>query len=170
MPLKTLQQAMSIKKNPTQSFGQDILMRSIKMVDIGYLTVIYVFFAIICAKLTDMLYGEFDEKKEEQKTTVILFLELLISLWLYGVLIYCIRNIVPLIPFPLNGFQGFDHFRVKEVYNPTIFTFVFLLYCSILLHKIKHFYERLPSTNKKKEHSEAETEAEGAAAAAAAGH
>ena len=167
MPLKTLEQAMSMRKNPTQSLGQDILMRSIKMLDIGYLTIIYVFIAIICAKITDMLYGEFDEKKEEQKSLVVLFIELIVSLWFYGVLIYVIRNIVPLIPFPLNGFQGFDHFKVKEVYNPTIFTFVFLLYCNILMHKIKYFYERLPG-REKKEHSQDETGY--AAVAGAAGH
>ena len=165
MPLKTLEQAMSMQKKPTQSLGQDILMRSIKMLDIGYLTVIYVFFAIICAKITDMLYGEFDEKKEEQKSLVVLFIELIISLWLYGVLIYVIRNIVPLIPFPLNGFQGFDHLRVKEVYNASIFTFVFLLYCNILMYKIKYFYERLPGSEKK-EHSEGGTLHSAAAGAA----
>ena len=167
MPLKTLEQAMSMKKVPTQSLGQDILMRSIKIFDIGYLTVIYVFLAILCAKITDILYGEFDEKKEEQKSLVVLFIEMIVSLWLYGVLIYVVRNIVPLIPFPLNGFQGFDHLKVKEVYNPIIFTFVFLMYCNIFMHKIKYFYNRLPG-REKKEHSQDETGE--TAATSAAGH
>jgi len=135
--------AERLHSTPNQSLGHDVLMRSIKIVDIGYLTVIYVAFAIVCAKLTDRIFGKFDPSKESHKTMVHLSLELVIALWMYGVLIYLIRNIVPLFPFPLNGVGGFDHLKVKEVTNPTIFVFVFLAYSDHLRNKIKYYYERL---------------------------
>ena len=134
----------STKHLQKQTFSEDVLMRSIKILDIGYLTVIYVILAIICAKLVDVVFGKFDEKTEKEKSLVRLSLEMVVSLWCYGVLIYTIRNIVPLIPFPLNGYRGFDHLRVKEVTNPTVFTFVFLIYSNLLRNKILDYYKRLP--------------------------
>jgi len=145
MPIQTLQQAMAqgAKRAGKQTFAEDILMRSIKVVDIGFLTVIYVILAITCAKISDAIFGDFNEENEKNKSLVTLSLEMVLILWMYGVLIYLIRNIVPLIPFPLNGFQGFDHLRVKEVSNPTVFSLVFLLYNHYLLNKIKYYYKRL---------------------------
>ncbi len=32
------------------------------------------------------------------------------------------------IPFPLNGYQGFDHLRVKEVGSAGVFSLAFLMY------------------------------------------
>jgi len=162
MPYQPLQQVMfrSAKSIPKQTLENDILMRSIKILDIGYLTIVYVILAIICAKITDAVFGEFDEEQQNKRSMAVLSLEMILSLWIYGVLIYAIRNIVPLIPFPLNGVQGFDHMRVKEVTNPTIFTIVFLTYCAHLKSKISYYYKRLPSTQKKKSKKEKETETE----------
>lgn len=148
MPTQTIQQAItsrtSVIKPPKQTLGQDVLMRSIKIVDIGFLTIIYISLAIVCAKLTDITFGKFDEEKEKKKTVIQISLELLLTLWLYGVLIYIIRNVVELIPFPLNGVGGFDHQRVKELHNPMVFTLVFLLNSDILKKKIAFYYKLIP--------------------------
>ena len=149
MPIQSLQQALSINRK-TQTLGHDLLMRSIKMVDIGYLIVIYVFLAIICSKITDFIFGKFQEEEEKKKSFLTLSIELIFSLWLYGILIYFIRNLVPLIPFPLDGFQGFEHHRVKEVGNATVFTFIFLLYSNLLRNKILYYYKRLPKVSREK--------------------
>jgi hypothetical protein len=37
------------------------------------------------------------------------------QIFVIGVLIYIIRNIVQFIPFPLEGFYGYQHSRVKEL-------------------------------------------------------
>jgi len=123
-----------------QTLENDILMRSIKILDIGYITIIYVSFAILIAKLLDNWLGEFDEGAEKKKSKWRLIFELFIMLWAYGVLIYIVRNVAELIPFPLNGYEGFDHMKVKELKNGTIFAFTFLLFNNYVKDKIKFIY------------------------------
>jgi hypothetical protein len=133
-------------KKEVYSLKHDILMRSIKILDIGYITVIYVAFSMTMARLTDKALGKFDPKAETKKSVTQITLEMLLSLWLYGVMIYVVRNLAELIPFPLNGFQGFDHFRVKELKNATIFTFTFLMFCSFFKEKVLFYYKRVSQT------------------------
>jgi len=130
-------------EDTSQTTGQDILMRSIKILDIGYITVIYVAFSMAASRAVDVTVGKFDEKAESKKTTTQITMELIASLWAYGVMIYVARNLAELIPFPLNGFHGFDHFRVKELKNATIFTFTFLMFCSYFKDKVLYYYKRV---------------------------
>jgi len=126
-----------------QTFSNDVLMRSIKILDIGYITVIYIAIAIVCAKLVDKIFGEFDEKKEKKKTKLRLSLEMIGAVWAYGVLIYVVRNVVELVPFPLDQFHGFEHQRVKELKSATVFTFTFLMFSNILKNKVLYYYKNM---------------------------
>jgi len=132
-----------------QTFENDVLMRSIKILDIGYITVIYVVFSIVIALIVDDVIGKFDEKKESKKPIWRIYIEMILSIWFYGVLIYIVRNLVELIPFPLDGYEGFEHKRVKELGNATVFTFTFLVFCDYFKNKIAFFYKTL-STRKNK--------------------
>jgi hypothetical protein len=129
-----------INNKPKQSLSNDILMRSIKIIDIGYITVLYIAFSLFCAKITDKVMGKFDEKKELKKSKFRLTIELIIAVWLYGVLIYVVRNIVEIIPFPLDNFHGFSHKKVKELNSAMVFTFTFVLFSSYLKHKLSFYY------------------------------
>jgi uncharacterized membrane protein HdeD (DUF308 family) len=118
-------------------------MRSIKILDIGYITVIYVVFSIVIASFVDNIIGKFDEKKESKKPIWRILIEMILAIWFYGVLIYIVRNLVELIPFPLNGYEGFEHKRVKELGNATVFTFTFLIFCDYFKSKISFFYNTI---------------------------
>ena len=63
-----------------QSFTNNILMRSIKLIDIGFLTVIYTFLAFLFAKITDKTLGPFDSIKESEKPKWKITIELFILL------------------------------------------------------------------------------------------
>ena len=54
-------------------------------------------------------------------------------MWTIGIVIYIARNIIELIPFPLNGYNGFDHFKVKELGQA--FVFIQILLTSIVYIK-----------------------------------
>jgi hypothetical protein len=128
---------------PPTSLSHDALLRGIKIVDIGYITVIYFMAALGCAMLYDAILGEFDEEAAKQKSIVRLLAELALHLWTMGVLIYVARNLVELIPFPLDGMAGFQHARVKELTNASIFSVVILMFSEHLKAKAKHVYQRL---------------------------
>jgi hypothetical protein len=138
---------------PKQTLENDILMRSIKIVDIGYITVIYIAVSILLATIIDSWMGVFDPKAEEKKGFWQQTGEIILSMWFYGVLIYFVRNIVELVPFPLDGYQGFEHRRVKELKSAMVFTFTFVLFCDYIKQKMLYYYKHtirpFTSTNKK---------------------
>jgi len=125
---------------PKQTLENDILMRSIKILDIGYITVIYIIFSIIIATIVDTWMGQFDPKAEEKKEFWQQTIEIILFMWSYGVLIYIVRNIVERIPFPLDGYEGFDHKRVKELKSAMVFTFTFILFCDYIKKKMLFYY------------------------------
>lgn len=132
---------MSKQLGAKQSLSNDILMRSIKIVDIGYITVLYLIISLICAIITDKVMGEFDEKVEAKKPIWQLTLEFILAVWLYGVLIYVVRNLIPLVPFPLDNFHGFSHKKVKELSSAAVFSFTFVLFSKYLKAKLDFYYK-----------------------------
>lgn len=99
-------------------------------------------FSLACAYLTDKFMGKFDPEKEKKKSRVRATIELIVVVWLYGVLIYVVRNLVELIPFPLNGIHGFDHKRVKELSSAMVFSFTYLLFSDYIKNKLVFYYKQ----------------------------
>lgn len=132
---------MSNQLGSKQSLSNDILMRSIKIVDIGYISILYIIVSLICAIITDKVMGEFDEKAEAKKPMWQLTLEFILTVWLYGVLIYIVRNLIELVPFPLDNYHGFSHKKVKELSSAMVFSFTFLLFSKYLKAKLDFYYK-----------------------------
>ena len=132
---------MSNQLGSKQSLSNDILMRSIKIVDIGYISILYIIVSLICAIITDKVMGEFDEKVEAKKPMWQLTLEFILTVWLYGVLIYIVRNLIELVPFPLYNYHGFSHKKVKELSSAMVFSFTFLLFSKYLKAKLDFYYK-----------------------------
>jgi uncharacterized membrane protein len=122
---------------------KEIKLRSVKIVDIGYITIIYFVTAVILAKLFGKLYGKFDEKKEEKKTFLLRTFELAGMMWIIGIVTYIVKNVVELIPFPLDGLYGFNHMLMKELKMGAVFTFVFLFFEDHFKSKLTHYYNSL---------------------------
>lgn len=124
------------------NYKKELIIRSIKILDIGYITVIYVMLGIILARLCDKYLGNFDEKKANKKPIFQHIIELTLLLWLIGVIIYIVRNLVPLIPFPLDGYYGFKHLKVKELTSATFFTISFMYFQVYYQNKIKYIFSK----------------------------
>jgi hypothetical protein len=129
--------------NPKQTLSNNILLRLIKIIDIGFIAVIYTGLALLFAKITDKILGKFDTTKEEKKPKWQITVEMFILIWVFGVLMYISRNIVPLVPFPLDGYQGFSHAKVKELNVPIIFSFIYMLFGEHIKSKIIYFYNNI---------------------------
>lgn len=121
----------------------EILVRSIKIIDIGYITIIYFVIGLFFAKVFDTYYGKFDAKKESKKTKLRHMLELAGIMWLSGIVIYIVRNTVELIPSPMDHIHGFEHLKVKELKNAAIFSFIFLYFQSYFKAKLQFFYDNI---------------------------
>ena len=113
-------------------------LRLVKIMDIGFVSGLYLLIAVILAGKLNTYFGEFDEKKERKKTFLRRTLELIGMTWLLVATVYIIRNLAELIPSPFHGVAGFDHYRLKELKFAGIFTF-------ILLFLQKHYREKLAS-------------------------
>lgn len=128
---------------PNMTWQQDLTLRGIKIVDIGYIAAIYFTLAFFLSTWVDNKLGTFDPKEQEHKPTYQLVWECIFHIYLVGVLVYIVRNVVEKIPFPLDGYQGFIHLKVKELTNATVFVFIFLLYQKNLRDRLDYIRTRL---------------------------
>lgn len=125
------------------NYKKEIIIRSIKLIDIGYITTIYLILGIILAKVCDKYFGKFDEEMEQKKPLIQSILELILHLWLISIVIYVVRNLVPHVPFPLNGIYGYNHLKVKELTLATTFSIVFIYFYEYYQMKVKYIFTKI---------------------------
>jgi hypothetical protein len=114
-----------------------------KLIDIGLVTVYFFTLGLLFAKLFDAAYGDFEKEKYEKHPTALLFAEIVLHLFLIGVVAYLLRNLVQLIPYPLEGMGGFRHERLKELEGGHVLSIVMIFFQKNLLDKLKYFAKRV---------------------------
>jgi hypothetical protein len=119
------------------------MIKFIKIFDIGFVTIIYIFTSLFFARLTDMFFGKFDEKREKKKSVFVLTLEIMLLMWLFGILVYVVRNVTRRIPFPLDGYYGFKYSEQKEVNSAYVFTFTYMIFCKYFKEKLLYYYSNV---------------------------
>ena len=113
----------------------------VKLLDIGYVTFLFFMFGLVFAKGFDILYGKFNKDKYKNEPKWKLFLEILLHVFAIGIVAYILRNVVELIPFPLDGVAGFRHSMLKELEGGHVMTIVLILFQKNLEEKVKYFGE-----------------------------
>ena len=126
---------------------KELLFRLVKMADIGYVTVLYFLSGFIVARLIDTYINKYDKAIEDKKSTLQLIIEIIFFLWINGMLIYIIRNIIELIPSPFENIYGLNHDLLIELKYAPILEFTLLYYQVHLNDKLKNLYNRV-STSK----------------------
>jgi hypothetical protein len=116
------------------------------MIDIGFITTIYFLLGAIVANIITNFQKKFNSEEEDKKTLISCSLNLIILIWINGVLIYIARNLVELIPYPFDNLFGFEHKKVKELGAATAFTFVLLYYQPNLNDIMKYLATRWKNT------------------------
>lgn len=117
--------------------------RLTKIADIGYITILYAISALVIAKAFDKVSKRIDVEEDSTKSSLRLFLEITLYLWAAGILIYGVRNLMELVPSPLEGIYGLEHLRVKELGNAGVFVFIFFYFEESLKKKMTVLYNRL---------------------------
>ena len=122
--------------------NSQLVFRTVKIFDIGYITLIYFIVAVIFCLYMDKYMGKFDPRVDDQKSLLYLYSVALLHIWFIGVVIYIVRNLVELIPSPFHGLAGFDHFRVKELGNAFVFAYVVLYYQYYYRSRLDYLFTR----------------------------
>jgi hypothetical protein len=112
---------------------------AVKLIDIGLVTVYFFVLGIVVAKVFDYAYGDFNADNYKDYSNIRLFIEIVLHLFLLGVVAYVMRNIVELIPFPFEKFAGFRHERLKELEGGPVMAIVLILFQKNLQDKIAFF-------------------------------
>jgi len=115
---------------------------AVKLLDIGLITVYFFVLGTLAAKGFDLLFGELDHKKYRNRPLWLLFIEIILHLFLLGVVAYALRNTVGLIPYPLDGVAGYNHFRLKELEGGEVMALVLVLFQKNLRTKLLYFVNR----------------------------
>ena len=125
---------------------QDVFIRLNKMIDIGYITIIYFIMGVVFAGIITNFQTTFDSKEYDKKPQINIIFTFIIIIWIDGVLIYIARNLIEFIPYPFDNVFGFDHKRVKELGATTAFTFVLLYYQPNLTNMTIYLKNRMDNT------------------------
>jgi len=130
-----------------QTLKEDLIIRGIKLLDIGYITAIYVLGgAYVASFLDNYVYPRINFNKnipDEKKKTEQILIELIICLIIMAISSYILRNILQKIPFPFDKKFGFEHMKVKEVQTGNILFIVLLLFSKSIKTKIYLLQSRI---------------------------
>lgn len=144
----------SVHVDHEQTLAEDWTLRSIKLIDIGFIFSIYFLLGFILVILTDKIIGKFDPVANNMTSSTVIVIELMFQFWFYGILCYLLRNAVELIPFPLNGYKvgeyTFEHKKVKELGSAWVFGFVYLAYSTNMKDRLTFLYNRVMGIANKK--------------------
>lgn len=116
---------------------------AVKLVDIGFVTVLYFIAAMLFARGFNMVYVGSSAEEYEKMPLWRLTADVLVHIFLVGVVAYFMRNLVSLIPFPLDGVAGFQHSRLKELQGGFILAVLIFMFQESLRDKIAAFARRV---------------------------
>ena len=136
-----------------RSLTREARFRFIKIMDMGYMVILYFMFGVLLSMITDFIFGGYTEEEIKAKSTPRLILELIAMIWFNMILFYIARNIMQVIPSPFNGIYGYAHSRLKEITDTAILGFTYLYFQNELRSKLLELKRRISFT----EDSEKET-------------
>ena len=116
---------------------------AVKLLDIGLVTIYFFVLGLAAAKAFDAVMGEFKEENFDEVPIWKLFFQIIAQLFALGIIAYVLRNVVKLIPFPLNGVAGFQHDRLKELDGGEVMALVLILFQRNLIDKVLYFVKRV---------------------------
>lgn len=117
--------------------------RIVRISYFGMTTSLFFVLAIISALIVDFFMGDFDRAKAARKSTLRLSLELVVHMWIVGIIIYEMRALVDMIPF-FDGKYGFERQGLASVTAGGVFVVMFIGFQKHLTEKIQYLYlERL---------------------------
>jgi len=106
---------------------QDYILRIIKIIDIAYIFSFYALSGFFCSLFINKIFPIYKKEKYKQYSKGKLIAEICLQFATIGVMVYLIKNLFQLLPFPFDGIYGYQHKKVKEIESalPLIYTLLY---------------------------------------------
>ena len=109
----------------------------IKFSALSYIAIIDILAGIFISHIVDKyIFSKSFSKNDKDKSIPKLILEIVLIVSTFTIIAYIFRNIIQLIPFPLDDKFGFDYSRVNEVKSGALLSATLILYCTTLYSKV----------------------------------
>jgi hypothetical protein len=107
---------------------KEFIIRLIKLFDIAYIFSLYVLGAFIQSLILSSLFKDFNKEEYDKKSSIKIFIEICLIFACIGILVYFTKNLLEHIPFPLDGYKGYNHSRLKEINTAIPLTYTILFF------------------------------------------
>jgi len=135
-----------------QTLKEDLIIRSIKILDFAFIIPIYtlggVFGAILLDKYVYKYIKIVNKSNIQDETDIQLFTNIVILLLTNTIMAYFLRNLLQKIPFSLENYYGFKHMKVKEVSSGSIIMMILLIFSNEIRVYIQELQRRFTKKSK----------------------
>ena len=111
-----------------------------KILDISLIGMYYITLGVLCSIIINKIFSYKNNKKKDdvlkKKKTILIIFEILLQAATIMVAAYLSRKVVKNIPYPLHGFNGYDHYRLKEINGGVLIAFSLIVLLSDFKNKI----------------------------------
>lgn len=107
-------------------------LKVVQYLGIGYVGILYFVLACLISVTIDEILPEVEQNNADSIISGKDFAFLLINIWLIAGMFVCLRNIIPMVPFPLDGMYGYHHQSMKETSGAFISGYVMALSVALL--------------------------------------
>ena len=106
---------------------------TVKILGIAWVGVLTFVLAYVLSEFLDSLTAPLDRSKGKRRV----FLEICVQFGVIGVIMYLARLLIKNIPFPLEGWQGYEHSTLGELRSLPLFVFIFMFFQRRTQEKMK---------------------------------
>lgn len=135
-----------------QTLKEDLIIRSIKILDFAFIIPIYTIGAIFAAIMLDRYVYKhikiINKDKIQEESDFQLLANIVIILFINVLTAYILRNLLQKIPFPLDNKYGFKHMKVTEVRSGSIIMMILLIFSNEIRINIQELQRRFSKTSK----------------------
>jgi len=107
---------------------------AVKTLGIVWVGVLTFAFAFLLSALLDKLTPPLDRTKGKFRT----FLEVCAQFGVVGAILYWSRVLIKNVPFPFEGWYGYEHSALSELRSLPLFVFIFMFFQARAQEKMRH--------------------------------
>lgn len=121
----------------------DLSRRAVKILDLGYLSTIYLSIAIVATVLLNKISRPLDFEEAERESVWPVIGQIVLHVWALTLVAYAARALAKNIPSPLDGVAGHSHAGVRELTAFPVFAAMLFLNSKDLKDKLSYVFWRV---------------------------